>query len=181
MRLTWSHPNAVFATVAGGAMLDVVANSRSPEQFGPALAHAAFIGSAGEGRISAASRADYAAAAVAVLTGDGHAGKTYELAGDHAFSMAVLAAQVTRQLGRPITYQDLPSEHYQGALVGAGVPEMSASMSFWMPATMNTSTQAPSRKRGKSGSRSAVDGLAADIVADDSARGTRVVAGSERW
>lgn len=98
------------------------------EHFGPALAHATFIGSAGSGRISAAARADYAAAAVAVLTSEGHAGKTYELAGDSAFSMAELAAQVSAQLGRPIGYQDLPAEQYQGALVGAGVPEPFARM-----------------------------------------------------
>ena len=43
-----------------------------------ALAGGAFIGSAGEGRIASASRADYAAAAVAVLTSPGHDGKTYD-------------------------------------------------------------------------------------------------------
>lgn len=93
------------------------------EHLAPALQHATFIGSAGAGRISAASRADYAAAAVEVLTTAGHAGKTYELAGDDAFSMAELAAQVSKQVGRAIGYQDLPAENYLGALLGAGVPE----------------------------------------------------------
>lgn len=93
------------------------------EHLAPALQHNTFIGSAGAGRISAASRADYAAAAVAVLTSEGHAGKTYELAGDEAFSMAELAAVVSKQVGRAIGYADLPAEHYQAALTGAGVPE----------------------------------------------------------
>ena len=51
------------------------------------LEHGAILGSADDGRVSAATRADYAAAAAAVLTSEGHAGRTYELGGDTAFSM----------------------------------------------------------------------------------------------
>ena len=65
-----------------------------------ALAGGAFLGAAGDGRISAAPRADYAAAAVAVLSGEGHVGKTYELAADEAFTLADLAAEISRQAGR---------------------------------------------------------------------------------
>ncbi|WP_375769323.1 SDR family oxidoreductase [Archangium gephyra] len=90
------------------------------ENLGPALAHGALVGSAGEGRIAAATRADYAAAAVAVLTGAGHENKVYELAGDTAFTMAELAAEVSRKAGKTIAYTDLPPEQYQGVLVGAG-------------------------------------------------------------
>lgn len=92
------------------------------ENLGPALAHGALVGSAGEGRISAAARADYAAAAAAVLTGSGHENKVYELAGDASFTMAELAAEVSRKTGRPIVYKDLPVQQYQGVLAGAGVP-----------------------------------------------------------
>ena len=53
-----------------------------------ALAGGAFLGSAGTGRISSAARADYAKAAVAVLTSDRHEGKTYELAGDKAWTLS---------------------------------------------------------------------------------------------
>ena len=87
-----------------------------------ALAHGALIGAAGEGRIAAASRADYADAAVAVLLGTGHDGKTYELAGDTAFTLAGLAAEVSRQAGRDTPYRNLPQADYAAALVGAGVP-----------------------------------------------------------
>ena len=87
-----------------------------------ALAHGALIGAAGAGRIAAASRADYADAAVAVLLGTGHDGKTYELAGDTAFTLAGLAAEVSRQAGRDIPYRNLPQADYAAALVGAGVP-----------------------------------------------------------
>lgn len=88
-----------------------------------ALAGGAFIGSAGEGRIAAASRADFAEAAVAVLIGEGHEGKTYELAGDNAWTLADLAAEISRQSGRTIPYQDMPAADYAAALTGFGLPE----------------------------------------------------------
>lgn len=93
------------------------------ENLGPALQFGAIPGSAGDGRISAATRADFAAAAAAVLTGEGHAGKAYELGGDTPFTMAELAAEVSARSGKPVGYQDLPAEEYVKVLVGAGVPE----------------------------------------------------------
>jgi NAD(P)H dehydrogenase (quinone) len=93
------------------------------EHLGPALQHGVIVGSAGEGRIAAATRADYAEAAVAVLTGSGHENATYELAGDRPFTMAELAAEVSRRVGRTIAYQDLPPDRYKAVLTGAGLPE----------------------------------------------------------
>ena len=61
------------------------------ENLGPVLAHGAVLGSSGEGRVAAATRADFAAAAVAVLTGTGQENRIYELGGDVPFSMADLA------------------------------------------------------------------------------------------
>lgn len=90
---------------------------------GGALAAGAIIGSAGDGRISLAARADYADAAVAVLTGTGHEGKVYELAGDEAWTLADLAAEVSRQTGRTIPYRSLPEAEYAAALAGFGLPE----------------------------------------------------------
>jgi NAD(P)H dehydrogenase (quinone) len=87
-----------------------------------ALAGGAFIGSAGEGRISAATRDDFADAAVAVLTGGGHEGKTYELAGDTAWTLAGLAAEISRQTGRTIPYVHMPEAEYAAALAGFGLP-----------------------------------------------------------
>ncbi|UKJ77740.1 SDR family oxidoreductase [Azospirillum brasilense] len=90
---------------------------------GAALAGGAFIGSAGDGRISSATRADYADAAVAVLTGTGHEGKTYELAGDDAVTLADLAAEISRQSGKDIPYRNLPEADYAAILAGFGLPE----------------------------------------------------------
>ncbi|MEG6504270.1 SDR family oxidoreductase [Nitratidesulfovibrio sp. 1201_IL3209] len=87
-----------------------------------ALQHGAFVGCAGDGRIASAARADYAAAAVAVLTGEGHAGKVYELAGDTAYTLAELAAEVSRRTGRQIGYTDLPQAEFRAVLAGAGLP-----------------------------------------------------------
>lgn len=87
----------------------------------PAFQFGAIAGSAGDGKISAATRADYAAAAAAVLTTDGHAGNAYELGGD-AFTMPELAAEVAAQSGKAVVYQDLSAEAYTKVLVDAGLP-----------------------------------------------------------
>lgn len=94
----------------------------------PALQHGVFIGSAGEGRIASAARADYAAAAAAVLTRVDQAGQVYELAGDEAYTLRQLAAEITRQSGKTVAYQNLPQADFKAALVGAGLPEAIADL-----------------------------------------------------
>jgi len=85
------------------------------------------VGSAGEGRISAATRADYAEAAAAVVAEDGHAGNVYELGGD-AFTMSELAATVSTVTGTDVTYTDVPVEQFAQILEGAGLPAPVAGM-----------------------------------------------------
>ncbi|MEU2780366.1 MULTISPECIES: SDR family oxidoreductase [unclassified Streptomyces] len=92
------------------------------ENLAPVLAHDAVTHAAGDGRISSAARADYAAAAVAVLTGEGHENKTYELGGDVAWSMGEYAAELSRQTGREIAENPVSAEALTGILTGAGVP-----------------------------------------------------------
>ena len=91
-----------------------------------ALAGGAFIGSARDGRISSAARADFAEAAALVVTTDGHAGKTYELAGDTSWTLADLAGEISRQTKRTIPYRDLPAAEYAAALEGFGLPKVIA-------------------------------------------------------
>jgi NAD(P)H dehydrogenase (quinone) len=86
------------------------------------LEHGAVLGSAGEGRVSAATRADYAGAAAAVLTAEGQEGRVYELGGDRAFSLGELAAEVGAVSGTEVVYRDLPVDEYTAVLVGAGLP-----------------------------------------------------------
>ncbi|MDB5190456.1 MAG: NmrA family transcriptional regulator [Segetibacter sp.] len=88
-----------------------------------ALSGGAFIGSAGDGKISSAARADFAQAAVAVLTGYGHEGKVYELAGDEAYTLEALAAEISRQTGKAIPYKNMPEADYAAILVSFGLPE----------------------------------------------------------
>ncbi|QTN23242.1 SDR family oxidoreductase [Rhizobacter sp. AJA081-3] len=88
----------------------------------PALQHGAFIGAAGSGRIASATRADYAAAAAAVLAQPVGGNRTYELAGDTSYTLAELVAELNRQTGRSVVYQDLPQKGFEGALLGAGLP-----------------------------------------------------------
>ncbi|MGW2519493.1 SDR family oxidoreductase [Streptomyces sp. NPDC001617] len=93
------------------------------ENLAPVLEHNAVVSAAGEGRVSSASRADYAAAAVAVLTGEGHENKTYELGGDEAWSFAEYAAELSKATGKEIAYNAVPEEVLVGILTGAGLPE----------------------------------------------------------
>ena len=87
------------------------------------LEHGVVLGSAGDGKVSAATRADYAEAAAAVLVSGDHTGKIYEFGGDEAFGYADLAGAVAQAAGRPIRYRDLRFDEYVGALVGAGLPD----------------------------------------------------------
>jgi len=88
-----------------------------------ALEHGAVLGAAGEGRVSGASRADYAAAAAAVLADGDHAGRVYELGGDAAFTIGGYAAELAAASGREVVYRNLPQEDYASALVAAGLPD----------------------------------------------------------
>ncbi|SEO69004.1 NAD(P)H dehydrogenase (quinone), partial [Amycolatopsis saalfeldensis] len=75
-----------------------------------------------------AGRADLAAAAVAVLTQEGHLGATYELGGA-PFTLTELAATFSEVLGTPIVYRDVSVAEYTATLTGAGVPpEMAAAV-----------------------------------------------------
>lgn len=93
-----------------------------------ALQHGVLIGSAANGKISSAARADYAAAAAVVLTEVNQAGKVYELAGNDAYTLTDLAAKISRQSGKHVAYQNLPKAEFKNALIGAGLPEVFAEL-----------------------------------------------------
>ncbi|WP_063002749.1 SDR family oxidoreductase [Nocardia mikamii] len=79
-------------------------------------------GAAGDGRVAAAARADYAEAAAVVLTTDGHAGRIYELGGDEHLTLTDVAQVISTASGKPVRYQDLPQDEYLTGLEKAGVP-----------------------------------------------------------
>jgi NAD(P)H dehydrogenase (quinone) len=107
-------------------------NNLYTDHYGPQIMQAArsgiFVGSAGTGRVASATRADLAAAAVAVLTGNGHENKVYELGGDVAWSYAELAAVLSKITGHEIAYQSIsPAEHH-ALLIAAGIPPVAADL-----------------------------------------------------
>lgn len=87
------------------------------------VAAGAFVGSAGQGKISSAAREDYAEAATVVLTSEGHDGKVYELAGDTFYTLADLAAETSRQTGKELPYNNLSEAEYVEVLKSLDVPE----------------------------------------------------------
>ncbi|ENH0679329.1 NAD(P)H:quinone oxidoreductase [Escherichia coli] len=93
-----------------------------------ALEHGVFIGAAGDGKIASATRADYAAAAARVISEAGHEGKVYELAGDSAWTLTQLAAELTKQSGKSVTYQNLSEADFAAALKSVGLPDGLADM-----------------------------------------------------
>ena len=130
MRLAAEHQATEAVLRASGLSYVLLRNSWYVESYTaqvPAiLQRGSLASSAGDGRVSAATRADYAAAAAAVLTGDGHGGRAYELGGDEAFTLAELAAEIGAQAGQPVSYLDLPEDEYARVLTSAGLPEVAA-------------------------------------------------------
>lgn len=95
---------------------------------GVEIAHGGVIGSTGAGRISAATRADYAEAAAAVLLDRATTNRICELAGDTGFTLADYAATLAAASGKPVSYVDMPEEAYRAALEGMGLPGPLAAM-----------------------------------------------------
>ena len=81
------------------------------------------VGSTGEGKVGSATRADFAAADAAVLVGEGHENKAYELSGDRAWTLTEYAAELSARSGKEVAYADVPAEAFKGILLGAGLPE----------------------------------------------------------
>ncbi|MDI3385821.1 SDR family oxidoreductase [Streptomyces sp. B-S-A8] len=134
----------------------------------PVVEHGAVLASAGEGRTASAARADYAAAAVAVLTGEGHENRTYELSGDEAWSFAEYAAEVARQTGREIVYRNLPAAEHLAVLTGAGVPAPMAEILVGVDAAV-----ARGRLAGRSGDLARLIGRPTTPVAESIAAALR--------
>lgn len=87
------------------------------------IEHGVLLGAAEDGQVSAATRADLAAAAASVLAGPNYENRIFELGGDEAFTLAELARMISEVSGRAVEYRNLPEEAYLQALVGVGLPE----------------------------------------------------------
>ena len=131
-RIAEEHLATEQALLASGVPYSLLRNGWYHENYTGVLATTlrtgVVVGSAGGGRVATAARRDYAEAAAAVLTGSGHENSVHELSGDTAWTMTEYAAEVSRQTGRQIRYQDLPQERYAALLIEAGVPAMGAQL-----------------------------------------------------
>jgi NAD(P)H dehydrogenase (quinone) len=126
LSLAQEHLATEADLAASGLRFTILRNGWYSENYAgsiqAALHHGALIGSAGDGRISSAARADYAEALATVAAAKDHDGKTYELAGDQAWRMTDLAAEISRNAGRDIPYHNLPEADYAAVLISAGLP-----------------------------------------------------------
>ncbi|CAN5309171.1 SDR family oxidoreductase [soil metagenome] len=111
--------------VASGIPHTILRNNWYTENYASTARQAAETGtvvaSAGKGRVASATRKDYADAVAAVLTTEGHLGKTYELSGDTAWDFDELAAAISAHYGRPVVYTPVSTEEHAAALTAAGL------------------------------------------------------------
>lgn len=130
--LAQEHRDTEAALAASGLPVTLLRNGWYTENYlasvPAALEHNALLGSAGDGRISSATREDYAEAAAVAVLDDSHAGKTYELAGDTSYTLTDLAAAISAKAGRTIPYVDMPVPEYAAVLEKAGFPAPVAQM-----------------------------------------------------
>jgi len=130
LNLAGEHQATEQALKESGIDYTVLRNGWYTENYtgsvGGALGAGAFVGSAGDGKISSAPRADFAEAAAVVVTDASHKGKVYELAGDEAYTLADLAAEISKQTGKNIPYNNLPENEYSNILKSIGLPDMFA-------------------------------------------------------
>jgi len=130
--LAGEHRETEAAIRASGLPFVLLRNGWYTENYAvgipTALSLGAVYGCTGDGRISSATRADYAEAAAVVLTRDNPAGKVYELAGDTSYTLSEFAAEISRQSSKAINYVNLPEAEYKKALLSAGLPEFLAEL-----------------------------------------------------
>jgi NAD(P)H dehydrogenase (quinone) len=130
LRVAVEHRETEGLIKASGLIYTILRNSWYIENFADSIRQAvlagSLLGAAGKGRISAASRSDYADAAVAVMLTPPAGSRTLELAGDTAWTMVDLAAEISRQSGKTIPYDDLPETDYAAVLISSGLPAFAA-------------------------------------------------------
>lgn len=124
--LSQEHRETESLIQASGLTYTFLRNNWYVENYLAAVGHVVetgtLFGAAKDGKINAATRADYAEAAAKVLTSSGHENKTYELASSDSFTLAQLAETLQQVSGQNIHYQNLTAEDYTQGLLQAGLP-----------------------------------------------------------
>jgi len=131
LQLAPEHVETENLLAASGLNYDVLRNGWYSENYVGGLAHSVaggkIFGAVGDGKLSTATRADFAAGAAAALV-KGKGGDVYEFAGDNAWSMQEFAAEVSRQAGKPVEYVNQSEADYAKTLESAGLPPPVAAM-----------------------------------------------------
>jgi len=121
------HKATEEAIEASGIPATILRNGWYSENYtgtyATAVATGEVVASTGEGRVSSASRKDYAEAAAVVLSEPGHVGQVYELSGDTAWDFSELAATIGTIAGRDVTFRSLTAEEHAAELAAAGLDE----------------------------------------------------------
>ena len=124
--LSQEHRETEALIKNSGLTYTFLRNNWYTENYLAGLSHAiesgTLYGAANDGKISSASRIDYAEAAATVLISDAHENKIYELAGSTAFTLQDLADAISEVSGQAVQYKNLTSEQYHKGLVQAGLP-----------------------------------------------------------
>ncbi|WP_418063424.1 NmrA family NAD(P)-binding protein [Pimelobacter simplex] len=125
LTLAVEHKATEEAIAASGVPHTFLRNSwyleNYTDQLPTYLQHGAVLAAAGDGKVSAATRADFAEAAASALLAEQPAA-VYELGGA-AFTLAELAATVSEVTGQQVAYADVPAAELVATLTGAGVPQ----------------------------------------------------------
>ena len=126
MLLAGEHRATEAAIVTSGLPYTFLRNAWYIENYTdqiPAYLEHGIFGAAGDGKVSVATRADYAEAAAVVARTDGHEGAVYELGGD-SITLTDLAGLVSEASGTTVAYTDVDEATLAGILVrAAGFPE----------------------------------------------------------
>lgn len=126
LALAQEHRETEALILQSGLKYTLLRNNWYNENYLANVQHVAetgiLYGSAQDGKISSASRLDYAEAAAKVLSTEGHENKIYELAGSTSLTLADLASYIANASGKAVDYQNLSAEDYTQALTTAGLP-----------------------------------------------------------
>jgi uncharacterized protein YbjT (DUF2867 family) len=89
----------------------------------PAIAaHGVLTAAMRDGRVAMVDARDVAAVAATALTAEGHTGQTHVITGPEALSHADVAGALSRAVGEPITYRDVPFDDLRAQLLASGAP-----------------------------------------------------------
>jgi uncharacterized protein YbjT (DUF2867 family) len=91
--------------------------------YAPSIASTgAFSAPVGTGAVALVDTRDVAAVAVRALTEEGHARRIYDLTGPAALTFDEMADEISRAIGRKVSYVHVPPEYARKQMLAAGVP-----------------------------------------------------------